>query len=205
MRAIIFDIDGTLLQSAAVDDDIYRDSVRAVIGGAKLRESLHDYEHISDSGILAEIFSDSGLAYDDDLANAVTRHFVASLESWTRDNGAFVEVPGAGEALRKLKSSESYAVGIATGGWRESAELKLRLAGMLDDEIPLATSSDAVERTAIMQHALDRLGSGFDSVTYYGDGAWDEAASKALGWRFVAVGADLGGLESFAGHDFNAD
>lgn len=203
MRAIIFDIDGTLLQSAAVDDDIYRASVRAVIANARLRDSLHDYVHISDSGILEEIFADSGIEYDAAVASEVTRHFVSSLDAWMQDNGSFVEVPGAGDALRSLAAHDSYAVGIATGGWRESAELKLRSAGLFDAGIPLATSSDARERTAIMQHALDQLGSDFETITYYGDGAWDAAASNALGWRFVPVGKDLGGLESFVDHDFD--
>lgn len=203
MRAIIFDIDGTLLQSAAVDDDIYRASVLAVMEGAKLRDSLHDYVHVSDSGILEEIFADSGVEYDAAVARNVTQHFVASLDAWMQDNGPFAEVPGAGDALRQLAGHESYAVGIATGGWRESAELKLRSAGLFDAGIPLATSSDAMERTAIMQHALDQLGSGFETITYYGDGAWDETASRALGWRFVPVGRELGGIESFVDHDFD--
>lgn len=203
MRAVIFDIDGTLLQSAAVDDDIYRSSVLQVLEGAVLRDSLHDYVHISDSGILAEIFADSGMAYDAETAQAVTDHFVASLDAWMQDNGSFAEIPGAGAALRHLTKSDSFAVGIATGGWRESAELKLRSAGLFDADIPLATSSDAIERTAIMQHALKQMGDRFDSVTYYGDGAWDEAASRALGWNFVAVGRDLDGLMSFENHDFD--
>lgn len=202
MRAIIFDIDGTLLQSAAVDDELYRASVRSVIKDAVLRDSLHDYLHVSDSGILAEIFADSGIAYDEVIATSVTQHFVVSLRKWIQENGPFSEMPGASEALRELHASRSCSVGIATGGWRESAELKLRSAGLFNAGIPLATSTDAHERTAIMQHALDQLGSGFESVTYYGDGTWDEDASRALGWQFVPVGAALNGLESFVGHEF---
>ena len=32
-QAVIFDIDGTLLDSSADDDRIYRDAVRTVLGG----------------------------------------------------------------------------------------------------------------------------------------------------------------------------
>jgi hypothetical protein len=48
-----------------------------------------------------------------------------------------------------------------------------------------------------MRIALSRLGNRFESVTYYGDGPWDKAACETLGWRFVAVGPALGGIESY--------
>jgi GNAT superfamily N-acetyltransferase len=51
-----------------------------------------------------------------------------------------------------------------------------------------------------MEIALSRLGSAFESVTYYGDGPWDRDACATLGWRFVPVGPALGGIDSFVGH-----
>jgi FMN phosphatase YigB (HAD superfamily) len=48
-----------------------------------------------------------------------------------------------------------------------------------------------------MADALNQLGGEFESVTYYGDGEWDEAASRSLGWEFVPVGERLGGLTRF--------
>ena len=50
-----------------------------------------------------------------------------------------------------------------------------------------------------MEIALDSLGGVFETVTYYGDGPWDRQACQQLGWEFVAVGAELGGLENFHG------
>jgi hypothetical protein len=48
-----------------------------------------------------------------------------------------------------------------------------------------------------MVHALKQLGGEFQSVTYYGDGVWDKVATRNLGWKFVAVGSELGGLLRF--------
>ena len=99
--------------------------------------------------------------------------------------------------LQSLNESDAHAVAIATGGWFESAVLKLDSAGLHRPGIPVATADDSWDRTEIMRIALARLGTGFESVTYYGDGPWDRAACEALGWRFVAVGPALGGLDSY--------
>ena len=76
--------------------------------------------------------------------------------------------------------------------------LKLETAGFEIDGVPIATSDDHVDRAEIMSLALSRLGSTFDSVTYYGDGVWDREASAALGWQFVPVGPTLNGLSNFS-------
>ncbi len=197
MRAVLFDIDGTLLQSADVDDALYRESVQAVLGSVVLRPSLNDYEFITDSGILIQIFADNGIAPEPDRSADVKRHFVESVRSFVARHGPFNEVPGAKTFLRTLLSSEKYRVALATGGWEDSARFKLESAGFADMNIPIATSDDAYDRVEIMRIALSRLDGEFESVTYYGDGLWDEVASKKLGWNFVAVGPELGGLESF--------
>lgn len=200
MYATIFDIDGTLLQSAAVDDALYRAAVGSVLGTVQFRPSLHAYDYVTDTGILSQIFQDNSIPSSPDSMEEIKFRFVELLTEHIDANGPFVEVPGAGRMLRGLLESPSHAVAIATGGWRESAELKLRSAGIDIAGIPLATANDHFERTGIMQIALTQLGNSFKSVTYYGDGPWDRDACAALGWRFVSVGPELSGIDSYVGH-----
>ncbi len=201
MRAVLFDIDGTLLHSAAVDDALYRDAVRIVLGDVRVRPALDEYQFVTDTGVLREILRDNDIAENEHTLDEIRSVFVDLLQAHVGKHGPFVEIPGAREMLRALQASPGYAVAMATGGWRQSAELKLASAGMHYEDIPMATSNDHHERTTIMEIALARLGSGFESVTYYGDGPWDRDACAQLGWEFVAVGPNLGGLEDFRGVD----
>ena len=201
MQAVIFDIDGTLLHSAAVDDALYREAVRRVLGEVQLRPSLHAYDYVTDTGVLSQILADNAVPAEREPMHEIKSHFVDLLRCHVEEHGPFVEIPGAGKLLDSLRASETHAVAIATGGWRESAELKLQSAGLDYSSVPLATSNDHHERTSIMELALARLGNHFDSVTYYGDGPWDRDACHALGWQFVAVGPELGGIESYSGLD----
>ncbi len=200
MHAVIFDIDGTLLHSMAVDDALYRQAVKDVLGDVMLRASLHDYEFVTDTGVLQSILEDNKIDTDDSCDDDVRDRFVELLDAHVNEHGPFREIPGAREYLKTLADSPVHAVAMATGGWRDSAELKLRTAGIDYGQIPLVTANDHHERTGIMEIALERLGSEFESVSYYGDGPWDRAACVALGWQFVAVGPDLAGLESYIGH-----
>ena len=197
MDAIIFDIDGTLLHSAAVDDALYRQAVADVLGDVRLRTTLHEYDYVSDTGVLQQVFADNGLTASRDAEEAIRSTFVNLLEAHVNAHGPFEEIAGARAMLEALVESPAHGVAMATGGWRQSAELKLRSAGFDYSRIPLATANDHFERTAIMEVALERLGGRFESITYYGDGPWDRDACARLGWEFVAVGPHLNGLEHF--------
>lgn len=196
-RAVIVDIDGTLLRSADEDDRIYRHAVSRVLGEVSLRPSLGDYSQITDTGIFRQILADNRFAFSEALLAEVKSVFVGGIARHIDEHGAFEQLPGAREFFARLRESPQAGFAIATGGWRESAKLKLETAGFDTTGVPFATSDDAIERVDIMRIALDSLGGTFDDVTYYGDGHWDRAASLALGWRFRAVGPGLKGIESF--------
>ncbi len=197
MRAVVFDIDGTLIQSASVDDALYKDAVRSVLGPVRFRPSQSDYEFVTDSGILLEILRDNSIPTRPSLATAIKARFVEALGTHIASHGPFAEVPGARRFIEALRSSRDSAVAIATGGWRETALLKLESAGFDCAEVPLATSDDSHDRTEIMRTAVSKLGREFRSVTYYGDGPWDRDACAVLGWRFVPVGPALSGIDAF--------
>lgn len=198
MHAVLFDIDGTLLQSASVDDALYRQAVRSVLGPVHIRPSLTDYDFVTDSGILQQIHTDNSIPIRDRDVAATKTCFFDALAQHISQSGPFDEIPGAKSVLNALRASRDHRVAVATGGWRESALLKLNSAGFDIAGLPLATSDDSHERTEIMRLALAALGTDFRSITYYGDGPWDREASATLGWDFVAVGPGLNGITSYS-------
>ena len=201
MKAILFDIDGTLIESMTVDTELYLASIGEVLGSVRFRGTLSDYEHVTDNGILAQVLDDNGYPFDEQTAAAIKAIFVDKIERHIETEGPFSTIHGAIEFFERTRASDGRRVAIATGGWRESARLKLESAGFDIAGIPLVTSDEAWTRIEIMETALARLGGAFESVTYFGDAEWDRQACQSLGWNFVAVGPGLGGIESYAGID----
>ena len=201
MKAILFDIDGTLIESMAVDTELYFSSVEQVLGPVSIRAALSDYDHVTDSGILAQILDDNGYAFDEQTATAIKSLFVDKISRHIETSGPFVTIDGAVEFVSRAHAADGRRVAILPSRWRESALLKLESAGFDIDGIPLVSSDDASSRIEIMQAALAQLGTEFDSVTYFGDAEWDRRACQSLGWNFIAVGPGLGGIDSYTGID----
>jgi hypothetical protein len=87
---------------------------------------------------------------------------------------------------------ENISISLATGGWSETAKLKLASADISVIGIPMASSDDHFDRTEIMKLAAARSGvSGDCVITYFGDGQWDKNASEKLGFNFILVGDKL--------------
>lgn len=198
MKAIILDIDGTLVESMSIDTEIYFSSINQVLGPVEIRERLDDYEHVTDSGILAQLLDDNGYAPDDGLVASIKAVFVEGIRKHIETTGPFPTIDGAVQFVENTRKSGHAKLAIATGGWRESALLKLGSAGFDIDGIPLVSGNDSPSRVEIMRYALARIGDDFDSITYFGDAEWDRRACDSLGWHFIAVGPDLGGIESYS-------
>jgi FMN phosphatase YigB (HAD superfamily) len=188
LKAVVLDIDGTLIESMSIDSDLYFSSISKVLGPVKFRPNLNDYDHVTDSGIIAQLLNATDL---------IRERFVASLAEHIETVGPFPVVHGATQFVDRLRDSKEHVIAIATGGWRISAILKLESSGFDVSGIPIASCDDSHSRAEIMRIALAKLGDEFDSVTYFGDAEWDRRACETLGWKFVPVGPDLGGIQSY--------
>lgn len=163
--------------------------------GTEVDPTWSSYNSVTDSGILDQILDECDPFLDRyDLHMKVKNEFVhLTREYIARTPDAVREIRGARALLETLEQQPSVAVAIATGGWRETAELKLRGVGLDPERIPLATASDSGDRCVIIKLAERRALNGRVATrrTYIGDGAWDKAAAVELNYSFVAVGGGV--------------
>jgi len=194
MHVVMFDIDGTLVDSAGFDSTLYVEAVESVLG-VEIDSDWNRYEHVSDSGILDEVLRLLKPGQDHAaLAAQVQRHFIGLVRDHIeRRPDAVREIAGARMLFDRLCETPGVRVAIATGGWEPTARLKLAHVGIDADRGGFASSSDAKARTDIMRLAAQRALNGDTQAraTYFGDGAWDLRASAALGYEFVAVGGGV--------------
>lgn len=200
----MFDIDGTLVQSFEFDEKCYLDAVHQVLG-TTLDMRWNNYRHVTDSGILKQHLDTLGLSVDyDNILHKVKTVFIANIANHI-NKYPVIETQGAAKLLSMLRKSPNINLAIATGGWLETAELKLKSAGIDFSDIPIASSNDHYSRTEIMKFAKAKLDTNEDSNTiYFGDAEWDKNACASLGYGFVLVGNRISNklsILNFSDHD----
>lgn len=190
----IFDVDGTLCRSSDVDDRCWIDAAREILGLPRIETDWGSYEHSTDEAIATQLIRDrTDLRPIRDQVDRVRDAFVLGMrEAIGSDHGVSPPVEGAVELFDRLRGND-WSVAIATGGWRTTAELKLRTAGIPIEDVPAAHADDAHPREEIITIARRRAerlkGRTFDRVVYVGDGVWDIRAARRLEIGFLGIAA----------------
>jgi len=194
MNLAIFDIDGTLTQTNAVDETCFVQAFADALSITHINTNWMAYQCVTDSGIMFQIFHErfGRVPVDGELRNYKSC-LVNLLETHrSKDSSLFTEVSGASRALTRLNQETQWAVALATGCWRVSAELKLKAAGIHAEHLPAAFAEDGRSRERILKAAMSRAQesygqSGFERIVSVGDALWDVQAAGNLGIPFVGV------------------
>jgi phosphoglycolate phosphatase-like HAD superfamily hydrolase len=192
MHLVIFDIDGTLTQTRKVDEECFVRSFKDVFGFADIDTDWSHYPRTTDSGIFHDVFTSRiGRSPTAQEVLQFRQHFIQLL-TCASSQSPFAPVAGADRLLSRLAQGDSHRVSLATGGWRDSARLKMSSAGMCFDDHPAASADDALDRESIMrlskQRAAERYGESFACIVYVGDGVWDARACRSVGIPFIGIG-----------------
>jgi phosphoglycolate phosphatase-like HAD superfamily hydrolase len=195
MKLAVFDLDGTLTRTFQVDGACYVQAFADSLGIHAVNSEWSTYEHVTDSGVMSEIFATTfGRCPDAAEVSSFIECFVGLLNECYRINPErFGEIPGAASLVTRLGEGSEWGVAIATGSWERSARFKIKVAGIPADGVPAAFAEDGPSREAIVRTAVLRASAHygqpeFDRVVSVGDGVWDIHTACRLGLAFVGVG-----------------
>jgi phosphoglycolate phosphatase-like HAD superfamily hydrolase len=191
LHLIMFDIDGTLVNSSGFDEVCYLKAAQNVLD-VDISSNWEEYSFATDAGILDEAIKRYNVLGDKShIQQKFKQVFVRLISEYIATNPESVlEIKGAARFIKYLLNLENVKVAIATGGWEETAKLKLKAANVNVNGCAFASSSDHYNRTEIMKMAESRTSNNvlFESKTYFGDATWDKEASNFLNYRFILVG-----------------
>jgi phosphoglycolate phosphatase-like HAD superfamily hydrolase len=194
---VVFDIDGTLLDSVAVHQAALASAIEAT--DLAYRDTVwSNYANHTDSGVFWEAYVRSlGREPDGTQCGLFESSFAGRYEDLVAVEVPR-EIPGARRMLERMKSSEQWRVAFATGSFRRAAEHKLRLLGIEPDSAVLVTATEFRTRREIVASAVQRSLGPVTSpaelrVVSVGDGPWDARTAAELAIAFIGVAEGVAG------------
>ena len=179
LNTILFDLDGTLINSLPAYIVSFQQNIREVTGRDVSADELAAHISIPTPRILEHY------AAPEQIPGMVARH-----NEWMRQNASRIKFyPGVPEALRSLRAA-GLKLGVVTS--QIEGELATTRAALgIDDLIHVWIHSDLVAHPKPAPDpvllALERLGEAPETAIMVGDSIYDLSAGKAAGVRTAAV------------------
>ncbi len=189
IRAVIFDLDGTLIRSAVNFTRLKRETILFLADKGLPAESFSAEMKSYDIMFLAsELFRQRGLA-----ENELTLLCKRIEEIWNRIELESVEratpIEGTNEALLRLRERE-VKIGVVTRGCRAYATAALKTTGLLDMVDIIVGRDDSTQAKPHPEpliKALKALGIKAEEAVMVGDNVDDAQCAQGANVRFIGV------------------
>ena len=180
-KAIIFDLDGTLIDSAPTIADAFN-KIWVNMGHEPLSVAyVEGFIGTSSPFLFRNIFKDQGIPYDDALIDAKLADYMVHYRANSQQKSDFF--PHVAEDLKTLRGM-GYRLGICTNKFHDLTELVIRKQG-LSDLIEVFLGCDAVpNRKPHADHlnaVMDAMGVTAGETFYVGDTDVDRKCAKDAG------------------------
>lgn len=187
MRALVFDLDQTLIQGEDLDWHLWLGAIDRAFGVPVPRDEDWDTHPVhTDHGLLESLSQRlRGRPFGADERVAFEAEVVAGIDAAVRTHpGMFAPIAGAPALLARVHRRAA----LATGNLHAVTVQKLRASGLETAPMPCSCSADGIDRTELVARALRRVGWVPGApATSFGDGLWDVHAAAALGIGFIGL------------------
>ncbi len=192
MKLVLFDIDGTLLESGGAGSRAMNEAFLQMFSIDKAFQGIN-MAGKTDTEIIMEALDRHGVALDGQMPR-FTRLYLEHLRAGVDKNPRKRLKPGVREALNALQVLNGVTTGLLTGNIEEGARIKLAPFG-LNGYFPAgAFGSDHADRNALLPIALERFrllhphaGLSSGDCVVVGDTPRDVECAKLHSARAVAV------------------
>ncbi|MDP1702802.1 MAG: HAD-IA family hydrolase [Aestuariivirga sp.] len=186
--AVIFDVDGVLLELTRAEEDAFFLPFERRYGLKGISRDWNSYAIRNDENIIAEILARHGLP-EHEHAEVVADYLDVLKLQLADGTIETVAIPGAPELLQKLEGS--LRTGIATANLLGAAELRLKDAGLWDHVSDHARGADGGgHKREILARALATTGLPSNRIVYIGDNPSDVEAGLSNGVNFIGFSTD---------------
>jgi len=191
MRLLLFDIDGTLVNTGGAGVESLKMTVR---NRFRTEDDLRDIEIAgkTDRAIIRDILCKYQVDPTEENITSFAREYIDGLPlCLSRTRGRVL--PGIQQVLERLKPQPHIVLALLTGNLQEGARLKLQHYGLWDFFEFGAFADDHYDRNQLGAFARKRAqlkhGHDFDAadIDVIGDTNHDIACGKAFGARTIAV------------------
>jgi phosphoglycolate phosphatase-like HAD superfamily hydrolase len=212
IKAVLFDIDGTLLVTGGAGAVAWQRAFRELYGvDANIEE--HTHAGMTDPEIAAIVFREviGREGSEAERAEAINA-YLGKLEDAVNESSGYEVKPGIEQLLPRL-AERGTLLGIVTGNIESAAQIKLARGGLNRFFAFGGYGSDSSDRTELTKRAVERggevIGSPLDlgATIAVGDTPRDVAAGHGAGIRVVGVATGVYTVEQLAtaGADWTLD
>lgn len=191
--AVIFDVDGPLLELTTAEEDRFFAPLRAVYGLKDMSRDWDSYRIRNDVEIYREILEQHVAPMDMPIAlKSVAEMYVAALEEGYADGSLdVVGIPGARELLERLSGHPAIALGIATANFGAAARVRLTRANMWShvQHHPGAAEYGGAKKN-ILARVIEELDVPKSRIIFLGDNLNDLEAGTENEVHFIGFHVD---------------